>query len=33
VKTQPIDEKKLKNIFTVATAIIKDKDRFPLSRE
>jgi len=33
VKTQPIDEKKLKKIFTAATATIKDKDRFPLSRE
>jgi len=33
VKTQPIDEKKLKKIFTAATAVIKDKDRFPLSWE
>jgi len=32
VKKQPMDEKKLKKIFTAATAI-KDKDRFPLSRE
>jgi len=33
VKTLPIDEKKLKKIFTAATAVIKDKDRFPLSWE
>jgi len=33
LKTQPIDEKKLKKIFSAATEIIKDKDRFPLPRE
>jgi len=25
--------KKIKKIFTAATAVTKDKDRFPLSRE
>jgi len=33
VKTQPVDEKYLKKILTTATAVIKDKDRFPLPRE
>jgi hypothetical protein len=30
---QHLDEKKLKKFLTAATAVIKDKDRFPLSWE
>jgi len=32
-KKQHPDEKKFKKILTTATAVIKDMDRFPLSRE